>query len=77
MSEQEQLPVFNNGITPNKLVSVPVVEEFPPMLPLPVTDDQRRALGEHHLNLSGELPYQAPVEAVPGVGGIPGVQAEE
>ena len=38
----------------------------------PITDQQRRELGEFP-NL--DTPYQPPVEAVPGVGGIPGVQA--
>lgn len=48
--------------------------EFVPMIK-PVSDDDRRALGEHHLNHSVDYPYQSPAEAVPGVGSIPGVQS--
>ena len=50
-------------------------QSFVPMIK-PVSDDDRRALGEHHLNHSVDRPYQPPVEAVQGVGGIPGVQSE-
>lgn len=38
---------------------------------VPVTDDDRRANGELTPDLTRHTP---PVEAVPGVGGIPGVQ---
>ena len=37
----------------------------------PVTEEQRRANGELQPDLTRHYP---PVEAVPGVGGIPGVQ---
>ena len=43
----------------------------------PVTDQERREFPDHHLSTSVDQPWKSPVEAVPGVGGIPGVQSSE
>ena len=65
-AEEEVLPTFNNGITPPNAPPPPLVEGPVPRAAIdpsvaPVASDQ----------------YKAPVEAVAGVGGILGVQAEE
>ena len=64
-AEEVVLPTFNNGITPPNAPPPPVVEGIVPRAAIdpsvaPVASDQ----------------YTAPVEAVPGVGGIPGVQPD-
>jgi len=63
---EPELPMFNNGITPPKPEPIPELTEFPPRVP--ITDDY---------TVPTDLVYRPPVEAVQGVGGIPGVQAEE
>jgi hypothetical protein len=65
MSTEPELPTFNNGITPPNPLPAAPVDGVVPRLPIdptvaPVAPEQ----------------YQSPVEAVPGVGGIPGVSAE-
>ncbi len=64
--EEEVLPTFNNGITPAGPAPLPVLTE-----PVP------RAVIDPSVAPVVPLEYRSPVEAVPGVGGIPGVQAEE
>ena len=64
--EEEVLPTFNNGITPGGQPPLPVITE-----PVP------RAAVDPSVAPEITLEYQSPVEAVPGAGGIPGVQAEE
>lgn len=77
MSETSQeLPVVNNGITPTGQPEPPVVEEFPSMV-MPVTDEERREYPDHHMSTSADQPWRPEPEAVPGVGGIPGVSVEE
>lgn len=75
-AQEPELPVFNNGITPPNAPPPPVVEGIPPRDPLPMTDAERTA-GTFHMNIDHETTYKSPVEAVAGVGGIAGVQAEE
>lgn len=65
----EQLPIFNNGITPSKLVVTPVLDAPVPRRPVEELED--------YVIPANTVLNLAPVEAVPGVGGIPGVQAEE
>ena len=65
-AEEEVLPTFNNGITPRPQTPPPVITEPVPMLP--VDPEEAPVFREQ---------YQSPVEAVPGVGGILGVQSEE
>ncbi len=67
--EETVLPELSNGITPSGQPSLPVVEEIVPAT-MPVSDSER--LSEVPVSVE----YRSPVEAVPGVGGIPGVQAE-
>lgn len=68
-SESDSLPTFNNGITPLNAPPPPVVTELIPAV-MPVSNAELNA------NSNPEQPYTPPVEAVPGVGGILGVQAE-
>ena len=62
---ETELPTFNNGITPPNPVPPPPVDEVVP----------RAAIDPSVAPVAPEQ-YQSPVEAVPGVGGIPGVSAE-
>ena len=64
--EEEVLPEFDNGITPRPPAPPPVITEPVPMLPVDLS-----------LTPLDNNQYKAPAEAVPGVGGILGVQAEE
>lgn len=62
-------PGFNNGITPAGQPEPPVLEELVPMIP--------REQVETDYVVPTDVQYRQPVEKVPGVGGILGVQAEE
>ena len=62
----DSIPTFNNGITPQGQPPLPVLTE-----PVP------RAEIDPAEAPVFTLEYRSPVEAVPGVGGIAGVQAEE
>jgi len=64
-AEDPVLPTFNNGITPVGPAPLPVLTE-----PVP------RAEIDPSVAPVISTQYVSPVEAVPGVGGIPGVQAE-
>ncbi len=64
-AEEEVLPSFNNGITPGGQPPLPVITE-----PVP------RAAVDPSVAPEITLEYQSPAEAVAGVGGILGVQAE-
>ena len=61
----DSIPTFNNGITPPNPPPPPVLTEYVPRAP--VDPEEAPVVREQ---------YQSPVEAVPGVGGIPGVSAE-
>ena len=65
-AEEEVLPEFNNGVTPRPQAPPPVITEPVPMVAVDLS-----------LTPPDVDQYKAPVEAVPGVGGILGVQAEE
>jgi hypothetical protein len=65
-AEEPVLPVFNNSITPLGQPPLPVITE-----PVP------RAEIDPSVAPEVTIEYRSPVEAVPGVGGIPGVAAEE
>ena len=64
-SVEQELPSFNNGITPGGQPPLPVITE-----PVP------RAAVDPSVAPEITLEYQSPAEAVAGVGGILGVQAE-
>lgn len=66
---EPELPVFSNGITPSGQPSLPVVEEIVPAT-MPVSDSERLS------DVPVSVEYRSPVEAVPGSGGIVGVQPE-
>lgn len=61
-----ELPVFSNGITPGPQPALPVLTE-----PVP------RAAIDPSVAPEPTTEYRSPIEAVPGSGGIVGVQPEE
>jgi hypothetical protein len=66
VEDSDSTPTFNNGITPQGQPAPPLVTELVP-----------RVSVDPSVAPVITLDYSSPVEAVPGVGGIPGVQAEE